>query len=152
MRGRARKLRQCMTEPIVVLNPVDASVRLPESPICAECGLALTEPYGWCSNCRAAYCFPCGRQHFCTPSCPANGCMAGLCVREVKGGVLSPAWGLPPSRIAHPAHVEGVAQAVAEEVEGHDRGDDGEAGEDADPPGLTNEVAALVDGEAPGRR
>ena len=69
--------------------------RLPESPLCADCGIALAEPFGWCAGCRAAYCLACGRRHFCTPSCPANGCHAGLCVRLVQGGVLSEAWGLP---------------------------------------------------------
>lgn len=68
---------------------------LPESPTCATCGIDIAEPYGWCAGCRAAFCFPCGRKHFCTPSCEANGCIAGLCVRKVDGGVLSEQWGLP---------------------------------------------------------
>jgi hypothetical protein len=67
----------------------------PPSPSCADCGAALRDPFGWCSSCRTAYCFPCGRRHFCTPECLANGCHAGLCVREVRGGILSAAWGLP---------------------------------------------------------
>ena len=74
------------------LNP---RARLPANPTCAGCGVALAEPFGWCSGCRAAYCFPCGRHHFCSPSCPANGCVAGLCVRVVQGGQLSETWGLP---------------------------------------------------------
>lgn len=69
---------------------------LPTSPSCTTCGAILTEPFGWCSGCRAAYCFPCGRRHFCTPQCPGNGCQAGLCVREVRDGTLSASWGLPP--------------------------------------------------------
>ncbi len=68
---------------------------LPSSPVCAGCDARLAEPYGWCSGCRAAYCFPCGRAHFCTPQCPSNGCLAGLCVREVRDGQLSDVWGLP---------------------------------------------------------
>ena len=68
---------------------------LPEHSICADCGKKLNEPYGWCSGCRKAYCLPCGRRHFCTPACPANGCHAGLCVRLVEGGVLAAIWGLP---------------------------------------------------------
>jgi hypothetical protein len=68
---------------------------LPDFPICADCGTPLADPYGWCAGCRAAYCLPCGRQHFCTPSCQANGCLAGLCVRLVEGGALSETWGLP---------------------------------------------------------
>ncbi len=69
---------------------------LPPSPSCADCGAILAEPYGWCAGCGTAYCFPCGRLHFCTPQCPANGCHAGLCVREVRGGILAQTWGLPP--------------------------------------------------------
>ncbi len=67
----------------------------PLVPLCAECGATLEEPYGWCGGCRAAFCFPCGRKHFCTPTCPAEGCLAGLCVRAVEGGRLSERWGLP---------------------------------------------------------
>ena len=74
------------------LNPGN---QLPADPVCAWCGAALGEPYGWCSGCRVAFCFPCGRRHFCTPACPANGCRAGLCVRVVKDGTLSERWGLP---------------------------------------------------------
>lgn len=69
--------------------------RLPEAPACADCGLSLAEPYGWCSGCRKAYCFPCGSRHYCSPSCPAGGCLPGLCVRLVEGGVVAEAWGLP---------------------------------------------------------
>ncbi|MEJ7763167.1 MAG: hypothetical protein WKF80_10295 [Thermomicrobiales bacterium] len=62
---------------------------------CAGCHAPLDDLHGWCGNCRVALCFPCGRTHFCTPSCPAQGCHAGLCVREVRDGVLSAGWGLP---------------------------------------------------------
>ena len=58
--------------------------------------MALEEPFGWCAGCRKAYCFGCGRKHFCKPSCPANGCQAGLCVRSYADGQLSERWGLPP--------------------------------------------------------
>ena len=74
------------------LNPRN---HLPERPICADCQTELSEPYGWCGGCQKAYCLPCGRRHFCTPACPANGCHAGLCVRLVTGGLLSKIWGLP---------------------------------------------------------
>ena len=69
---------------------------LPLAPTCADCGARLSEPYGWCSGCRKAFCFPCGRGHYCTPQCPTNGCLAGLCVRVVQGGILAKTWGLPP--------------------------------------------------------
>jgi len=71
---------------------------MPSAPACADCaacGVALAEPFGWCGNCRAAYCFACGRRHFCKPSCPAGGCLAGLCVRVVANGRLSVRWGIP---------------------------------------------------------
>lgn len=70
--------------------------RLPASPICAACDIALSDPFGWCSQCSAAFCLPCGQRHFCTPQCPLNGCHAGLCVREVRDGMLSHAWPQPP--------------------------------------------------------
>jgi hypothetical protein len=73
----------------------DASPELPLRPTCAGCGLALGDRYGWCGNCRAAYCFACGRAHFCTAGCPTNGCLAGLCVRAVEDRRLSERWGLP---------------------------------------------------------
>lgn len=69
---------------------VEAAARM-----CRDCGAALTEPFGWCSTCRAAYCLECGRAHFCMPSCAGTGCHAGLCVRLFSGGVLAEAWGLP---------------------------------------------------------
>jgi len=69
---------------------------LPQHPTCADCGATLSDPYGWCGGCRKAMCFPCGRLHFCTASCPSNGCLAGLCVREVRDGALAATWGLPP--------------------------------------------------------
>ena len=68
---------------------------LPVDPACAGCGARLAEPYGWCGNCRAAYCVPCGRSHYCLPSCRQQGCHAGLCARLVSGGVLATTWGLP---------------------------------------------------------
>lgn len=69
--------------------------RMVGSRACTACAAALDDRFGWCSNCQAAYCLSCGRRHYCTPSCQANGCYAGLCVRLVEGGVLSEQWGLP---------------------------------------------------------
>ena len=62
---------------------------------CAACHVPLDDPHGWCGNCRVALCFPCGRSHYCTRTCPSQGCHAGLCVREVRGGVISDRWGVP---------------------------------------------------------
>ena len=69
-------------------------IALPENLECATCGVALTEPLGWCSNCEKAYCLDCGRLHFCRPSCQASGCHAGLCVRVVRDGRIASTWGL----------------------------------------------------------
>jgi hypothetical protein len=84
---------------IVVSDPIqgwrERRPAIPPSPRCADCDAALAEPFGWCGGCRKAYCFGCGRRHYCTPQCPANGCIAGLCVRVVSGGILSETWGLP---------------------------------------------------------
>lgn len=63
---------------------------------CASCGEPLAKPFAHCGNCRADYCLACGSRHFCMPSCRANGCIAGLCVRLVINGELSPRWGVPP--------------------------------------------------------
>lgn len=68
---------------------------LPTVPVCGECTEPLGESFGWCSHCCAAYCFPCGRRHYCKPSCPDNGCHAGLCVRVAEGARISASWGLP---------------------------------------------------------
>lgn len=73
-----------------------AAAQIPADATCASCGQALSEPFGWCSSCREAYCIACGRHHFCTVTCEQHGCHAGLCVRLVSGGRLSADWGLPP--------------------------------------------------------
>jgi hypothetical protein len=69
---------------------------IPVAPECVECKMGLEHVFGWCAGCRQAFCFPCGRRHFCHPTCEGNGCLAGYCVREVRDGLLSPRWGLPP--------------------------------------------------------
>jgi hypothetical protein len=74
----------------------------PKSARCESCGVALTQPFGWCSGCHTAFCFACGRVHFCTPQCEANGCLAGLCVRVFEGGVIDDRWGLPADNPASP--------------------------------------------------
>ncbi|HET7056052.1 MAG TPA: hypothetical protein VFI12_06290 [Thermomicrobiales bacterium] len=68
---------------------------IPDDPICAGCGVALNEPFGWCSNCSAAFCDACAATHFCLPTCQAAGCIAGLCVRRVSDGHLSLEWRKP---------------------------------------------------------
>jgi hypothetical protein len=76
---------------------------IPDNPTCAGCGAALVEPFGWCSNCAAAYCDACAAVHFCLPSCQAAGCLAGFCVRRVEAGKLSLQWRTPAPPIGAPA-------------------------------------------------
>lgn len=66
---------------------------------CASCGNPLEEPHTYCGNCDARYCLACGSRHLCTPTCHANGCIAGLCVRVVRNGEVSRQWGVPPGLI-----------------------------------------------------
>jgi hypothetical protein len=68
---------------------------IPDNPICAGCGIAVAEPFGWCSNCAQAFCDDCAAVHFCLPECPARGCLAGYCVRRVNDGRLSAEWRVP---------------------------------------------------------
>lgn len=66
-----------------------------DAPACAACAQELQEPYGWCENCREAFCAACGPAHFCMPTCRAAGCHAGLCVRLVRNGAVVPgSWGM----------------------------------------------------------
>jgi len=82
-----------MTDPIA--PPVHRDPDLPRHPVCTGCAVPLAEPYGWCANCRAAYCPACGAGHYCTATCPTAGCHAGLCVRLVRDGqVLRDSWGM----------------------------------------------------------
>ena len=55
--------------------------------VCADAGSSWPSHTDGAAVAATAYCLPCGRLHFCTPACPANGCLAGLCVRLVEGGV-----------------------------------------------------------------
>ena len=70
--------------------PTPAEIRL-----CSVCTRNLQEPFGWCANCRAAFCAECGAAHYCMPTCRAAGCHAGLCVRLVRDGAVVPnSWGM----------------------------------------------------------
>jgi len=73
----------------------DSDLQHPSTALCAGCGNPLGEPHTFCTNCDAHYCLDCGRRHFCTPTCRANGCIAGLCVRVMRNGELSREWGVP---------------------------------------------------------
>jgi hypothetical protein len=47
---------------------------------------------GVCGGVRL--CLECARAHFCTGECGDRGCTAGLCVREVRDGVLASRYGI----------------------------------------------------------
>lgn len=85
-----------MSDPTPAANRDGADrFEAPPDGCCANCGQRLTDRFGWCGNCRVALCLACGRKHFCTPTCAAAGCLAGLCVRLVVNGRLATTWGLP---------------------------------------------------------
>jgi hypothetical protein len=39
-------------------------------------------------------CIDCARTHLCTSECAARGCLPGLCVREVRDGVVAAEFGV----------------------------------------------------------
>jgi hypothetical protein len=78
------------------MNRVEAGI--PDQVTCADCVRDLQEPFGWCSNCRAAYCLDCGEGHYCLPVCKARGCLAGFCIRTVSDGEIGP-WKVPTVRM-----------------------------------------------------
>ena len=51
---------------------------------------------------------------------------------------------VPVLGVADAADVEGVTQAVAEEIQAEDREHDRQPRKDTDPPGLADEIASLV--------
>lgn len=63
---------------------------------CAACDVALDlQRYARCDVCNGArYCLACARSHLCTARCTSNGCIAGLCVHVVRGGVAEPRYGI----------------------------------------------------------
>jgi hypothetical protein len=63
---------------------------------CAACGTALDpERFARCDVCDGArLCLDCAKAHLCTERCRSNGCLAGLCVRMVRGGVTDERFGV----------------------------------------------------------
>jgi len=62
----------------------------------AECGHAIDpRRHATCEVCRGfVMCLDCARTHLCTSECAARGCHAGLCVREVRDGVVAAEFGV----------------------------------------------------------
>jgi hypothetical protein len=71
-------------------------MRVPADDRCAACETPLDlQRYARCDVCRGArYCIACARDHLCTAHCSSNGCIAGLCVHLVRGGVVDGRYGI----------------------------------------------------------
>jgi hypothetical protein len=69
---------------------------VPADDRCSSCAAPLDlERYARCDVCKGArFCVECARAHLCTARCASNGCIAGLCVRLVRGGVVDPRDGI----------------------------------------------------------
>jgi hypothetical protein len=63
---------------------------------CAACAAALDpERFARCDVCEGArLCLGCATAHLCSERCRSNGCVAGLCVRMVRGGVTDARFGV----------------------------------------------------------
>jgi len=62
----------------------------------ATCGHAIDPGrHGICEVCGGMLlCVECARAHYCTSACGARGCVAGLCVKEVRDGLIADTFGL----------------------------------------------------------
>ena len=74
----------------------DAARRTHATPSAATCGHEIDPArHAICGVCRGRLlCLDCARAHFCTSECPDRGCSAGLCVKEVRDGVVAEAFGI----------------------------------------------------------
>lgn len=56
-----------------------------------ECGHPIDpEHHAVCTVCDGlVLCLGCAREHLCTSECAARGCVRGLCVKEVRAGVVA---------------------------------------------------------------
>jgi hypothetical protein len=62
----------------------------------ADCGHAIDPArHATCEVCGGVeLCLDCARTHLCTRECAARGCVAGLCVKEVRNGVVAVEFGV----------------------------------------------------------
>ncbi len=60
------------------------------------CGHAIDPArHAVCAVCEGLrLCVACARTHYCTSECASRGCSAGLCVKEVRDGVVSDSFGI----------------------------------------------------------
>ena len=62
----------------------------------ATCGHEIDPArHAICGVCHGMLlCIACAREHFCTSECPERGCIAGLCVKEVRDGIVADEFGI----------------------------------------------------------
>ena len=62
----------------------------------ADCGHPIDpRHHATCQVCDGMrLCLACARTHLCTSQCAARGCLAGLCVKEVRDGVVADDFGI----------------------------------------------------------
>jgi len=62
----------------------------------ADCGHPIDpQHHAACEVCGGTrLCLDCARAHLCTSECAARGCLPGLCVKEVRDGVLASEFGV----------------------------------------------------------
>ncbi len=70
---------------------------MPVSVEASRCGHDIDERlYAVCAVCgERRMCLDCARSHLCTPECAARGCIAGLCPKLVRDGVVASTYGIP---------------------------------------------------------
>lgn len=74
----------------------EAVRRIHGAPTPATCGHPIDAArYGVCDVCRGSrLCMACAASHLCTDECAARGCAPGLCVKEVRDGIVSDTFGI----------------------------------------------------------
>lgn len=74
----------------------DAARRTHAVPDAATCGHDIDPAHhAICEVCRGMLlCLACAPRHFCTDECRSRGCVAGLCVKEVRDGVVAETYGI----------------------------------------------------------
>jgi len=61
-----------------------------------DCGHPIDQQHhAVCAVCEGlVLCLDCARTHLCTSECAARGCFEGLCVKEVRDGVVAIEFGV----------------------------------------------------------
>jgi len=62
----------------------------------SDCGHPIDpQHHAVCAVCEGlVLCLDCARTHLCTSECAARGCYEGLCVKEVRDGVIATEFGV----------------------------------------------------------